>query len=84
MEAKLGANAILGVSMACTRAAAAEKVTTRLFAKLSSGRPSLRTHCRLGRIKETFCPPRPSLQRLERWIPRRRSSCLPRIHDLPR
>jgi Enolase, N-terminal domain len=27
IEAKLGANAILGVSMACTRAAAAEKVT---------------------------------------------------------
>jgi enolase len=30
IEAKLGANAILGVSMAATRAAAAEKVTTQL------------------------------------------------------
>lgn len=31
IAAKLGANAILGVSMACTRAAAAEKVITSII-----------------------------------------------------
>src|ERR1700685_873184 len=50
---------------------------------LISGNPTLRTHCRTRRIQGTLCPPRPSLQCLERWLPRRRSSRLSRIHDLP-
>ena len=49
--ANLGANAILGVSMAVCRAGAAQKVYHR-FIKLTPGRPIVRTHCGSRRLKK--------------------------------
>ena len=62
-KGKLGANAILGVSLAVAKAAAAEKVSlstvywkTRL---IRSANPSLRSRFRPRRYQEAICPSSP-------------------------
>jgi hypothetical protein len=61
-KTKLGANAILGVSLAVAKAGAAEKVMQRLcqdhlilVLTQLSGRASLRSHFRFGRNQEALC-----------------------------
>ncbi len=56
-KTKLGANAILGVSLAIAKAGAAEK-----------GCPPLRPHLRPRRHQEALCPPRSFHERSQRRV----------------
>lgn len=88
-KTKLGANAILGVSMAVAKAAAAEKVClkqvlstwTRLTRQ--TGRASLRSHLGPRRHQEALRLARALYERPERRLPRRRCHGFPGVHDRP-
>lgn len=73
-KGKLGANAILGVSLAVAKAAAAEKVSTVLLASIMGngltrpGHPSLRSRLGPCWYQETICSPSSVLQRPERRV----------------
>jgi hypothetical protein len=62
-KGKLGANAILGVSLAVAKAAAAEKVMPKIFGSsrpiilTSAANPSLRPRLRPRRHQEALCSP---------------------------
>jgi hypothetical protein len=66
-KGKLGANAILGVSLAVAKAAAAEKVSlTTVYWKtglIRSANPSLRSRFRPRRYQEAICPSSPIHER---------------------
>ena len=84
---KLGANAVLGVSLAAVKAGAAEKVRRESFFAAMIGFPdqpaecaSVPSHLGSSRHEEAIRPPSAVHERLERWFSRWRSPCLPGIH----
>ena len=88
-KSRLGANAILGVSMACARAAAATKVLRRLLiplsphSKLSPEYPTLRIHPATVRGEEAVYDAGSILQRVERRGTFRKLDGFSGIHDCP-
>ena len=89
-KTNLGANAILGVSLAVAKAGAAEKVSRQslwpqsLLTNHFAGCSTLCPHLRSCRHEEALRPPCSFHERPERRFTRRWSFGLPRVHDCAR
>lgn len=93
-KTNLGANAILGVSLAVAKAGAAEKVgicqnviseNSSALTELSVlGRSTLLSRLGSCRHEKALCFARALHERAERWLPCWWSSCIPRVHDRTR